>query len=176
MTMGPDEKRFLERVRSLRKELQQPTTTFTDLKAGDKVWVFSMYYGYDKLFNNYPEIHYMPKEITVSELDEYWTDDDGRPTHYLIIEEKPDGSHNSYGYIYEDDMDKDIQITDHELPECLEIVSLSKEKLIKELKKFLVRRIGDIMSDSAEEMEFSREESAEGEEIFMKFIRQIETL
>jgi len=176
MTITSDERRFLKRVQDIREKMQQPPMTFADLKAGDKVWVFSMYYGYSKLFNKRPEIHYLPKEITVSNLDGYGVNAAGRPTHYLICEDREDGFHNSYGYIYEDDMKKDIRITDHTLSECLNIVSLSKEKLIKELKKFLTERIGKIRATSQAEMKFAQKASTEGDDAFSEIINQIETI
>jgi hypothetical protein len=154
--------------------MQRPPRTFADLKAGDKVWVFSMYYGYSKLFDKRPEIHYLPKEITVSNLDEYRVDAAGRPTHYLICEERVNDFHNSYGYIYEDDMKNDISVSDDTLHECFDIVSLSKEKLIKELKKFLSERNEKIKSSLQKEMTFAQKESNEIDNIFTEFINQIE--
>ncbi len=175
MMITSDERRFLKRVQDVREKMQRPPRTFADLKAGDKVWVFSMYYGYSKLFDKRPEIHYLPKEITVSNLDEYRVDAAGRPTHYLICEERKDGFHNSYGYIYENDMKKDIRVTDHTLPECLDIVSLSKEKLINKLTEFLTERIGEIRATSQAEMKFAQKASTEGDDAFSKIIKQIET-
>ena len=49
MMITSDERRFLKRVQDIRENMQRPPRTFADLKAGDKVWVFSMYYGYSKL-------------------------------------------------------------------------------------------------------------------------------